>query len=117
MKLSLCTPQRRQAQQTPLFRPRRFRLATACALAITLGLMGTGSMVRADDPPPSGSVHIYLYMSGGSATDVTATYSFHDNHLFDPDGIQVGTGGANGQILNASSTVIGYLTTVGIAFR
>lgn len=111
MKLSLQAAQRRYNSLRSLLQVHRLRPVAACALAIMLALTIQGSIVRADGAVPPSSVHIYLYTTSGSTTDVTSTYSFHDNHLFDPDGFMIGTGSSNGQILNASATVIGYLAT------
>jgi hypothetical protein len=112
MILSLPSLSRRHTQARPVAHCKRcrFRPMAVCALVVMLGLAGTGSVVRADAPFLVDSVSIYLYNASGPPTDVTATYSYHDNHLFDPEGYMVGTGGSNGQILDASSQVIGYVT-------
>ena len=113
MQLSLPSLSRRQAQDrpVPLFKRRRFRLMAACGLIVMLSMAGAGSAVRADSPFLVASVSIYLYDASGAPTDVTATYTYHDNHLFDPDGYLVGSGSSNGQILDASLQVIGYIVT------
>ncbi|MCW3098437.1 MAG: hypothetical protein JWL77_4055 [Chthonomonadaceae bacterium] len=113
MKLTVQPPPQLQAPHHPqsVCKRRCFRSLVACALAITFGLTLTSSLVRADPSALTCSMEIYLYNGSGPATDVTATYSFHDNHLYDPDGLLVGTGDANGQILDASSQAIGYVVS------
>lgn len=89
---------------------RRSGALTACFLTLVLGPAWMSLSAEAQALIPDTYSHIYLYTSDNSTVDVTASYSFHDNHLFDPDGLQVGTGDANGQIWDSSSHLIGYLT-------
>jgi hypothetical protein len=113
LKLSVPSPARLKAPCRPMHSSKRrcLRSLVACVLAITFGLTLTSSLVRADPSALTCSVEIYLYNPSGPATDVTATYSFYNNHLYDPDGLLIGTGDASGQILDASSQAIGYVVS------
>ena len=123
MQLTVLMPPR--LQTLSVCKRRRFRPQVVGALALVFGLTFLSSFGHAASVTDNtyrnqgtrstiaravGTLHIYLYNPSGPATDVTATYSFHDNHLFDPDGLMIGTGASNGQILDASLQAIGYVT-------
>jgi hypothetical protein len=77
-------------------------------LALSVLLVTSG--VSAGLASPALSTSIFLYTEVG-AVDVSATYSYYDYHVFDPDGHLVGTVNAYCQIVDGSSNVVGFVGT------
>ncbi len=77
-----------------------------------LVLLCVGFVVGAAVGPANAdtSTSIYLYNSGGTAVNVTSSYSYHDNHIYDASNSVIGTVVAGGNITGSSGQTIGYIT-------
>jgi len=95
----LCSPRQRPQR---VFRSRLLAIGSAilCATVIL-----TGGIQRANADATS----IYLYNSNGVAQNMGSDYSCSDHHVYDPLGTIIGTVDTNGNILNSSNQVIGYI--------
>lgn len=78
--------------------------------AFALGVLLITAGINVGQASPVLSTSIFLYTESGPL-DVSATYSFYDYHVYDPDGHLVGTVNVYCQIVDAGSNVIGYVGT------
>ncbi len=79
----------------------------------TLGVLALAALLFAGGTQmalasASTTVAICLYTQSGTI-DVTATYSYYENHVFDPDGFLVGTVNTANQILDGNGQAVGYI--------
>ena len=79
-----------------------FRWLTLLCFGIVLGSAGIDA---------NAATTIYLYDANGSPIDVTASYTYQQNYVYDSLANVVGTVDSNGYIYDQSMQVIGYLQT------
>jgi len=77
-----------------------FRWLTLVCFGIVLGGVGIDA---------NAATTIYLYDAYGNPTDVTVSYVYQQNYVYDSLQNVVGTVDSNGNIFNLSMQLIGYL--------